>query len=182
MLPDETLIRSGRAVHLRSTADGRAFDSIEGRLFLTSARLWFEPSPISGDALRTAYEANGALKSLSLPLKHATRVSQRKVMRRPALKIEFDNSGRAYFHVKAAEPWTQGVRAAMPNAPELPLTLPPATKHGVDYKGHLIAAALKTMVTLAVIAAVAYYFAPIWMPYAPALQAKISAWLAALRG
>ncbi len=171
MIPNEALIRSGRALYLRSNASGDNYDCIEGRLYLTNCRVWFEPSEITGDALRTAYASNGALKPTSLPIFHIAKPGTRKVQGAPVLRLGMADDGREYFQVKNVALWQQGIAAAKPSAPELPLTRPSTLRHGVDYKGHLIRAWLRFGVTLLIIGAALAYFEPIWRPHVPRMIA-----------
>jgi hypothetical protein len=173
MITGELLQRQSPAVQLRSTADGKGYDRIAGTLYLTNARLWFEPAQITGDAMRQALEQKGALKATSIPLLFVVKATLRNVKRKPVLRLEYDNSGREYFAVPDVTIWRDGILAAAPNAPDLPFNREPTYQHGLDYKGHMIMAALRALLTVLVIAAVLAYFEPVWRPYLPKVAALI---------
>jgi hypothetical protein len=174
MVPGEAFVEKARAIQLRSAADDTAYDHIDGTLYLTNARLWFEPDQVAGDALRSALEKKGALKSKSIPIRYVVKAHVRKVKKKPVLRLQFDNGGREFFRVSKPLKWRDAILAAAPNAPDdLPFSYEPSYRHGVEYKGHLIKAALRALITLAVIAAVAMFFEPLWRPYLPRVIALI---------
>jgi hypothetical protein len=174
MVPGEEFVDKVRTIQLRSAADDTAYDHIDGTLYVTNARLWFEPDQIAGDALRSALEIKGALKSKSIPLRYVVKATVRKVKKKPVLRLQFDNGGREYFRIAKPLKWRDAILAAAPNAPDdLPFSYEPSYRHGVEYKGHLIRAALRALVTLAVIAAVVMFFEPLWRPYLPRVIALV---------
>jgi hypothetical protein len=174
MVAGEEFVQKARVINLRSAVDDTAYDHIDGTLFMTTARLWFEPDEVAGDALRDALEKKGALKAKSIPIRYVAQATVRKVAKKPVLRLQFDNSGREYFRIAKPLKWRDEILAAVPNAPDdLPFSYEPSYRHGVEYKGHLIMAALRALITLAVIAAIAVFFEPLWRPHVPRVVAFV---------
>jgi hypothetical protein len=145
------------AQHLRSVKDGKTFIAVDGDIWLTSHRIWFEPRALGGDALRMAMKSFGADKAFALPLCHVQKVGERTVESKPALRLLFANKGREYFRVNHIDRWIKTIRAVQPNAPELEFTRIPPLKHGVD-RFRFPWGLLKLATGLALAAAAAYYY------------------------
>jgi hypothetical protein len=120
------------AVHLRSVNQNKSWVDVEGELWVTNQRLWFEPAALAGDALRLAYKSLGAAEPFALPLARLQASGERTVLGKPALRLLFDNSGREYFRVQHVDQLAQRLLEAQKTAPVLEYTRLPATENGVD--------------------------------------------------
>ncbi len=120
------------AQHLRSISDGKTFVAVDGDLWLTSHRIWFEPHQLGGDALRLAMKSFGADQAFALPLCQIFKTGERNVENKPALRLEFSNKGREYFRVNHIDRWIKTITALKSGAPTLELTRIPPVKNGVD--------------------------------------------------
>jgi hypothetical protein len=145
------------AQHLRSVKDGKKFVSVDGDIWLTSHRIWFEPRELGGDALRMAMKSFGADQAFALPLRQILKVGERSVESKPALRLHFANGGREYFRVNHIDRWIKTIRAMQPNAPDLDFTRIPPVKNGVDHF-QFPWGLLKLAVITAVAGAAAYYY------------------------
>ena len=131
-MPDEIVLKEGRATHLRSNATNMGYNLAMGWGRVTNYRFLMDPQlEMNAGPVKISFGP------VAYPLHHITTasVAPRKVQwsSRDVLRLDFDNGGKEFFFFDdAAQPWSSLISEAKTTAPALPYSTTPSVKSGVE--------------------------------------------------
>lgn len=132
LMPNEHVIKEGRATHMRSTATNMGYNLAMGWGRVTNYRFLMDPQldmnagPVKISFGPVAYPLQHVTSASVAPLK--VQWSTRNVMR-----LDFDNGGKEFFFFDDdPQSWLAPILQAKEMAPALPYNTVPSIKSGVE--------------------------------------------------